>query len=112
MSHIPGLYMETYRSGHNGADSKSVCGQPHVGSNPTVSAKKEDMTCWSCLPFWVSWAAGPLHPSVIQMLGGSEFRLRRGFACGKTLVRRISAAGQKADCVVLLYLFESSKYRF
>ena len=32
--------METYRSGHNGADSKSVCGQPHVGSNPTVSAKK------------------------------------------------------------------------
>ena len=30
--------METYRSGHNGADSKSVCGQPHVGSNPTVSA--------------------------------------------------------------------------
>ena len=33
--------METYRSGHNGADSKSVSGQPHVGSNPTVSAKKE-----------------------------------------------------------------------
>ena len=32
--------METYRSGHNGADSKSVCGQPHVGSNPTVSAIK------------------------------------------------------------------------
>ena len=31
--------METYRSGHNGADSKSVCGQPHVGSNPTVSAR-------------------------------------------------------------------------
>ena len=32
--------METYRSGHNGADSKSVCRQRHVGSNPTVSAKK------------------------------------------------------------------------
>ena len=31
--------METYRSGHNGADSKSVCGQPHVGSNPTRCAK-------------------------------------------------------------------------
>jgi len=30
------------------------------------------------------------------MLGGSEFRLRRGFACGKTLARRKSAAGQKA----------------
>ena len=35
--------METYRSGHNGADSKSVCGQPHVGSNPTVSAKEEPL---------------------------------------------------------------------
>ena len=34
-------YMQTYRSGHNGADSKSVCGQPHVGSNPTVSATSE-----------------------------------------------------------------------
>ena len=32
--------METYRSGHNGADSKSVCRQRHVGSNPTVSAKR------------------------------------------------------------------------
>ena len=31
-------YMQTYRSGHNGADSKSVCGQPHVGSNPTRCA--------------------------------------------------------------------------
>ena len=30
--------METYRSGHNGADSKSVCLNGHVGSNPTVSA--------------------------------------------------------------------------
>ena len=30
------------------------------------------------------------------MLGGSEFRLRRGFACGKTLVRRKSVVGQKS----------------
>jgi len=30
------------------------------------------------------------------MLGGSEFRLRRGFAWGKTLARRKGAAGQKA----------------
>ena len=34
------------------------------------------------------------------MLGGSEFRLRRGFACGKTLVRRKGAAGQKAGWAV------------
>ena len=32
------FHTEWYRSGHNGADSKSVCGQPHVGSNPTHSA--------------------------------------------------------------------------
>ena len=30
--------MERYRSGHNGADSKSVCRKRHVGSNPTRSA--------------------------------------------------------------------------
>ena len=30
--------MERYRSGHNGTDSKSVDGQPSVGSNPTRSA--------------------------------------------------------------------------
>ena len=30
--------METYRSGHNGADSKSVVPSGTVGSNPTVSA--------------------------------------------------------------------------
>ena len=29
---------ERYRSGHNGTDSKSVDGQPSVGSNPTRSA--------------------------------------------------------------------------
>ena len=46
----------------------------------------------SCLSFWVPPPGGRLHPSVIEMLGGSEFRLRRGFACGKTLVRRKSAA--------------------
>ena len=34
-------FKETYRSGHNGADSKSVGEQSHVGSNPTVSARKE-----------------------------------------------------------------------
>ena len=37
-----GPHMETYRSGHNGADSKSVCLNGHVGSNPTVSAKRKN----------------------------------------------------------------------
>ena len=35
---IERVYWETYRSGHNGADSKSVREKSHVGSNPTVSA--------------------------------------------------------------------------
>ncbi len=57
-------------------------------------------------------AEGGLRPSVIQMLGMAEPSLRRGFASGKTPVRRIGAAGQMAGWVVLLYLFEISKYRF
>ena len=36
--------METYRSGHNGADSKSVREQSPAGSNPAVSAKKPIQT--------------------------------------------------------------------
>ena len=40
---IAEVYMETYRSGHNGADSKSVREQSHVGSNPTVSARKRGL---------------------------------------------------------------------
>ena len=32
------IFMERYRSGHNGADSKSVCAQAHEGSNPSLSA--------------------------------------------------------------------------
>src|SRR5699024_2665849 len=54
----------------------------------------------SCPFLWVPPPKGRLHPAVIQMLGGSEFRLRRGFACGKTLVRRIGAAGQKTGWVI------------
>ena len=64
------------------------------------------------LSLWAPAAEGGLRPSVIQMLGGSEFRLRRGFACGKAPVRRKCAAGQKAGGVGLLYLFEILKYRF
>ena len=64
------------------------------------------------LSLWAPAAEGGLRPSVIQMLGGSEFRLRRGFIYGKAPVRRKCAAGQKAGGVGLLYLFEILKYRF
>ena len=36
-------HVERYRSGHNGTDSKSVDGQPSVGSNPTCSAIFRDV---------------------------------------------------------------------
>ena len=45
----------------------------------------------SCLSFWVPRRMAALRPSVIEMLGGSEFLLSQGFACGKTLVTRHSA---------------------
>ena len=66
-----------------------------------------------CLSFWVSAAKGGLHPSVIEMLGvGKAAPAPRFSPAVKTLVRRKGAAGQKAGWVVLLYLFEISRYRF
>ena len=53
---------ERYRSGHNGTDSKSVGGiAPHVGSNPTLSAKqKSPASCGVfCLVEWVAWTNAP-----------------------------------------------------
>ena len=39
----PALQFNTqrYRSGHNGADSKSVCAKAHEGSNPSLCANKK-----------------------------------------------------------------------
>ena len=51
--------------------------------------------------FFVGYAARRAAPPFrISMLGAAEPPLRRGFACGKTLVRRTRAAGQKAGWVV------------
>ena len=70
------------------------------GSSTLPASTKKKDTLIACLSFWASRAEGPLRPSVIEMLGMAEPSLRRGFACGKTLVRRISAAGQMAGLVV------------
>ena len=51
----------------------------------------------------------PGAPRAIKLLGRSEFALRRGFAWGKTLVRRKCAAGQKAGLPVLPLLSQSLK---
>ena len=54
-----------------------------MASIPYVQDKKEAPALQVFL-FWI--------PGTFNMLGGSEFRLRQGFAWGKTLVRRKSAA--------------------
>lgn len=47
------------------------------------------------MSFFVGSAARrAASPILIAMLGRSEFALRRGFAWGKTLVRRKSTVGQ------------------
>lgn len=46
--------METYRSGHNGTDSKSVVPHGTVGSNPTVSAIRKSSKRAGLLDFLFS----------------------------------------------------------
>ena len=46
----------------------------------------------SALPARPAWQIARLGTRNFKMLVGSKFRLRQGFACGKTLVRRIRAA--------------------
>lgn len=54
-----------------------------MASIPYVQDKKE-APALQVLLFWI--------PGEFEMLGASELPLRQGFACGKTLVRRKSAA--------------------
>ena len=54
-----------------------------MASIPYVQDKKE-APALQVLLFWI--------PGDLNMLGRNEFALRQGFACGKTLVRRKSAA--------------------
>ena len=75
---------------------------------PLPVPKRKDFLS-EVLSFWVPPPRGRLHPSVFQMLGASELPLRRGFASGKTLVRRKGAAGQKAGLPVLQLLSRSLK---
>ncbi len=65
-----------------------------------VPKRKTRLT--SCLSFWVPQAKGLLHPSVFECSGKVNSPCAKVFACAKTLVRRKSAAGQKAGWVILL----------
>ena len=58
-------YWETYRSGHNGADSKSVREKSHVGSNPTVSAKKKTLETLGFRGFSI-WLLSEQHGNHIK----------------------------------------------
>lgn len=57
-------YMEWYRSGHNGADSKSVVPPGTVGSNPTHSAKIKASKPISLLAF-IFWGAPGMGNSIL-----------------------------------------------
>ena len=65
------LNTETYRSGHNGTDSKSVDPQGSVGSNPTVSARNHASSrFFRLLAFLFQFGAKPKPLSIasgIQM---------------------------------------------
>ena len=68
--------METYRSGHNGADSKSVCGQPHVGSNPTVSAKKKRQFSTEDCRFFLFFSLFSFRSSLFPQIVVSREKIR------------------------------------
>ena len=51
------------------------------------------------------------YPWKFEMLGGSEFRLRQGFACGKTLVRRKCAAPLCGAPASVCIFFVNTKHK-
>ena len=61
--------LERYRSGHNGADSKSDGQQCHVGSNPTLSASSSSSI------FTMATKIGPL-----AVVGNEPRQARKGAA--------------------------------
>ena len=76
------LNTETYRSGHNGTDSKSVEPQGSVGSNPTRSAIKETSFVYQdkrgfFLAFWAKYRANNRNPG----FGAVDWLLRSPVFC-------------------------------
>ncbi len=71
-----------------------VLGKDEVASsNLASSSKKKDMTCWSCLSFWVSRAVGPLHPSGFPCSGRQNRPCAKGFPCGENACAAHSRCG-------------------
>ena len=75
-------------------------GKDEVGSSNLPSSSKKKDTTYVVSFFLGSAGRRPAPPVGISILRAAEPPPRRGFACGKTLVRHKSAAAQKADKVV------------
>ena len=78
--------MERYRSGHNGADSKSVCEQSHMGSNPILSATKSTVIYYGGLFL--------CH----KMLNNKNFRLFRYIVSPEAKASRSDTGSFQAWC--------------
>lgn len=79
-------YMQTYRSGHNGADSKSVCAKAHMGSNPILSATKSTVIYYGGLFL--------CH----KMLNNKNFRLFRYIVSPEAKASRSDTGSFQAWC--------------
>ena len=85
-----------------GSPAKGVVGLNRARVRIPPSAPKKKDIRKDVLLFFCSGRRKRPPPFGIEMLGIAKPSLRRGFACGKTLVRRTRAAGQKAGWVILL----------
>ena len=60
---------------------------------------------------WVPAAGGRLHPPVIEMLGGSEFRLRQDFCLRQKCLYGANAPPRRAGPHPVMYLFRQHMTR-
>ena len=82
------FYTQAYRSGHNGADSKSVCHNRHVSSNLTACAnKKELLSTKSSFFVYPSRRLGISSPREVRRISSAPLGLylitrQRASTCG------------------------------
>ena len=99
---------QTYRSGRNEIDSKSIWQQCHVGSNPTVCAKSSTLRgaalyfcrklCKGCKVGFEQPVPGALRPAGKKCPGGAF--------SGRGRIR--ASAPKAAPCGVLLFIFAAN----
>ena len=72
------LNTQRYRSGHNGADSKSVCAKAHEGSNPSLCARKRLRIGYNYESFSTKSAFVGINPLSWMKSLCDEIPLKRG----------------------------------